>query len=61
MGWKANATVTSTNGQGGVVLAAWDADVTSDGDDQVTAVTIELSGPSSHLKVGDKVQITANC
>lgn len=61
MGWTANATVTSVNG-GNVVLAASDEHVTSDGDDNVTAVTVEISGPiDSHLAVGSQVQITANC
>lgn len=61
MGWKANTTVTSVNG-GNVVMTASDTDITSDGDDNVTSVTVEISGPTdSHLAVGDKIEVIANC
>lgn len=61
MGWTANTTVTSVNGPN-AVMAASGTDVTSDGDDHVTSVTVEISGSEdTHLVVGDKVQVVANC
>jgi hypothetical protein len=73
MGWTANATVQDVSGTvrdvGGdegppvtIVLAADGDAITVDGDDQVTSVEITVTSPvTTHLAVGDVVQVVANC
>lgn len=66
MGWKAVATVQDVsdneNPPVDVLLAANGADITADGDDQVTSVEVKVISPvATHLTVGAKVTITADC
>lgn len=66
MSWTANATVQDVSDNANppvdILLVANGDDITSDGDDQVTSVEVKVVSPvATHLTVGSKVTITANC
>lgn len=66
MGWKAVATVQdvsdNSNPPVDILLAANGDEITSDGDDKIESVEIKVvSSKATHLSVGGKVTITADC